>query len=258
MVLRRVIAIANQKGGVGKTTAAINLAAVFASRIPTLLVDMDPQGNSTEGVGIKEGDVRFTVAEVLSGECNAKEAILRTSFGQLAVLPSDIGLAAAEGADLDPRSLARALDELGDEYRMVIVDCPPSLGKLTINALAAADRVLVPVKPGRFSLKGLQQLFGLVESLRLRGVNPGLRVLGIFYNEVQSNTNLFRAIDGVLRKSYGELLLETLVPSNVKIGESQIVGEPVVTYDRSSRGYEAYLNLAREVIEKWDRVVRTS
>ncbi|MGI9951381.1 ParA family protein [Moorellaceae bacterium AZ2] len=257
-MVRRILAVANQKGGVGKTTAAINLAAVFASRIPTLLVDMDPQGNATEGVGIKEGDVKVTVAEVLEGECKIRDAIVKTEFGQLAVLPADIGLAGIEGKDVDARTLLQKLNELGEEYYMVVIDCPPSLGRLTISALAAADRVLVPVKPGRFSLKGLQQLFGLVESIRLRGINPTVRVLGIFYNEVQANTNLFRAIDAVLRKGYGHFLLDTVVPSNVKIGESQIVGEPVGSYDRSSRGYEAYLNLAREVLEKWDRVARIS
>jgi|SRR5690606_28062128 len=252
----RVLAVASQKGGVGKTTTAVNLAALWATESRVLLVDMDPQGNATAGVGVAEGDLTLTVAEVLTGECTASEALIDTGFGNLMLLPADVGLARLEADNLPVGALAEALRPLAGVFDMVVIDCPPSLGRLTLNALAAAERILIPVKAGRFSLKGLQQLLDAAESLRLRGVNSKLRPLGVFFNEAQPHTNLYQTVKEALTRSYGALLLETFVPVNVRLGEAQVVGEPITVYDPRASGAEAYARLAKEVLNRWPEIAR--
>lgn len=251
----RILAVANQKGGVGKTTTAVNLAALWATRARVLLIDADPQGNATSAVGLQEMP-QNTLAEVLQQRCHISQAIVSTGHGGLDLLGSDLGLAAVEAEEVSTDVLAKALKDVQLGYDLVVIDCPPSLGRLTLNAMTAAERILVPVKPGRFSAKGLEQLFTLVESLKLRGVNPGLRVLGIVYNEAQVNTNLFRAIDELLRANFQEFLFDTIIPGNVRIGESQMAGQPVNFYDPGCKGAEAFMQLAGEVLTKWDRVAR--
>lgn len=252
----RVLAVASQKGGVGKTTTAVNLAALWAADARVLLIDMDPQGNATEGVGVAEGDLVQTVAEVLTGECTVSDALIDTGFGNLSLLPADVGLARLEAEDIPVTALTEALQPLAGAYDMAVIDCPPSLGRLTLNALAAAERILIPIKAGRFSLKGLQQLLDAAESLRLRRVNPRLRALGVFMNEAQPNTNLYRTVEDALTRSYGALMLDAFVPVNVRLGEAQIVGEPISAYDPNATGADAFGRLAKEVLTKWQNVAR--
>lgn len=253
--MTNILAVASQKGGVGKTTASINLAGIFAETGKTLLIDMDPQGNATAGVGVT--DYSLTIAEVLEGKCKAQEAIIKTDHGELYVIPADISLAALETGSLTPFKLAQALKGVIERFEMIVIDCPPSLGLLTINGLAAANRVIVPVKPGRFAIQGLSQLAGVVESLRLRRINTGLRILGFFYNESQPRTQLFKSLDQLLIENYGPFLMDTSIPANIRLNEAQVVGEPVTIYDNRSKGAEAYRELTKEVVEKWQNVPRS-
>lgn len=251
----RVLAIASQKGGVGKTTASINLAAIWAEQAKVLLIDLDPQGNATSGLGVT--DYKYTAADILAGDCKPQEAIVKTEYGELYIIPADINLAAMEAGDLNPNRLAEVMKKEVGKYDLIVIDCPPSLGKLTLNALTLAERVLIPLKPGSFALQGLNQLAGVVESLRLRRVNTKLRILGFFYNEGQTRTQLFKALDTAIKDSYGAMLLDTAIPLNIKLNEAQLVGEPVNIYDRTSKGAEAYRELAGEVLRKWQTVVRS-
>lgn len=251
-----ILAVANQKGGVGKTTSAITLAAIWAAKEPVLLVDMDPQGNAASGLGLDETDLDLTVSEVLRGEAEIRDAILKTGVEGLDILPSDIGLAALEADGLPVDALARALEARLQKYARIVIDCPPSLGYLTLCSLAASDRVLVPIRAGRFSLLGLRQLLATIDNLRVRGVNPSLRPLGIFFNESQTRTNLYQRTEEAVRELYGDLVLETSVPSNVALGEAVTVGEPITQYAPDASGATAFRALAEEVERAWHRVVR--
>jgi len=166
--MARILAIASQKGGVGKTTASINLAAIWAEQARVLLIDLDPQGNATAGLGVT--DYNYTAADILAGDCKPQEAIIKTGYGDLYIIPADINLAAMEAGALAPNKLAETMKKEAGNYDLIVIDCPPSLGKLTLNALTLAERVLVPLKPGSFAIQGLNQLAGVVESLRLRRV----------------------------------------------------------------------------------------
>ncbi len=245
------IALTNQKGGVGKTTASINLASLWAGKSRVLLVDMDPQGNSSSGVGVFPKEVQWTVADVLEEKCSIQKAVKKAGFGRLSILPAHVGLAGLEADSLPIDSLKKQLARVRGDFDFVVVDCPPSLGRLTLNVLAAVERVLVPIKAGQFSITGLEQLFLTVVRLRLREVNPDLGVLGLFYNEAQPHTKLHQMIDRVLREAYSSLLLEAYIPRNVHLGEAQVVGEPINFFDPAARGYKAYLQLAEEVLQKW-------
>lgn len=219
------------------------------------LIDMDPQGNATAGVGVT--DYELTIAEVLRGKCKGQDAIIKTDHGELYIIPADIGLAALEAGPLDPLKLSQALKKTAEQFNMIVIDCPPSLGILTLNGLAAADRVIVPVKPGRFAIQGLNQLAAVVESLRLRGVNTRVRILGFFYNESQPRTQLFKSLDQLLRENYGPFLMASSIPANTRLNEAQVVGEPINIYDDRSKGAEAYRGLSEEVLGKWQNVARS-
>lgn len=252
-----IVAVANQKGGVGKTTTAISLAAVWASQgRSTLLIDMDPQGNAGAGLGIDEASLEWTVAEVLRGECEPNDAVMETGVERLFLLPADIGLAALEAEEVAAGALAPVVRKLHDDFERIVIDCPPSLGRLTLCALAAAQRVLVPIRAGKLSMMGLRQLLTTIDNVRVRGINPGVRPLGIFLNEAQTRTHLHQRTEEAVRAIYGELVMDTFVPSNVALGEAVTVGHPITAYAPDAAGAQAFRALAEEVESRWHRIVR--
>lgn len=252
----KILAVASQKGGVGKSSISINLASVLAEKEPVLLIDWDPQGNSTLGMGYEEADLEKTIVDVIEEGVDVQEAIIRTNHNNLSLLPSDIGLASFELTESRPDRLAQIVRPVLDDYEWIIIDCPPSLGRLTVTALTLAERVLIPVYPGRFSLRGLNELLNTVESIRLRS-NPRIRPLGIVFNQVQVRTVIYQSVQEQIAKDYPQLVMDTVIPQNVKINEAQVVGEPVCVYDPASSGCAAFLNLAEEVRARWSKVARS-
>jgi chromosome partitioning protein len=245
-----IYAIANQKGGVGKTTTAVNVAACIAEAgYPTLLVDIDAQSNATVGLGVAK-DRSPNVYDVLTGNATAEEALVPTDIANLALLPAHPDLA---GASIElPReagSETRLRDAIGpmrDRFAFVLLDCPPSLGPLTVNALVAADRVIVPVQTEYFALEGLA---GLLDTLQLiqRELNPRLAVAGMLLTMHDGRTRLARDVEREVREHFPALVFDTVIPRNVRIGEAPSFGRPVIHHDPHSSGAEAYFSLAREV-----------
>ena len=251
--MARIIAIANQKGGVGKTTTAVNLAAAL-SRTPkrVLLVDLDAQGNATMGSGVDKRELQASTCDVLLEEIHAADAIVRTPEG-LDLLPGNTDLTAAEIELMDEdgreQRLKRALDPLRERYDYIIIDCPPALSLLTLNALTAADSVLVPMQCEYYALEGLTALLQTIDALKAR-LNPGLEIEGVLRTMFDVRNNLANAVSAELVNHFGDKVFRTIVPRNVRLAEAPSHGQSIVGYDRGSRGSVAYLGLAGELMRR--------
>ena len=250
----KIIAFANQKGGVGKTTSAVNIAAsVGILGKSVLLIDLDPQGNTTSGVGINKKNLKSTSYELLIDEIDAAQAIVETEFKNLSVIPSNISLAGAEFDlyQLDNREyrLKKQLEAVKDNYDYIFIDCPPSLGMITVNALAAADAVIIPMQCEYYALEGLSQLMITIRKIK-QLYNPELEICGILITMFNGRLILTMQVISELKKYYSDKLFKTPVARNVKLSEAPSFGKPVYYHDKSSKGAVEYLEVAKELIER--------
>ncbi|MCD8037771.1 MAG: AAA family ATPase [Lachnospiraceae bacterium] len=248
----RIIAIANQKGGVGKTTTSINLSACIAAKgKKVLVIDMDPQGNTTSGYGIEKNELENTVYELIMGDCSVEDCILKEVFSNVSIIPSNVNLAAAEieliGVNDKDFILKNEIDWVKDNYDFIIIDCPPSLNLLTVNAMTTADAVLVPIQCEYYALEGLSQLIHTVNLVKER-LNPDLDMDGVVFTMYDSRTNLSNQVVENVKNNLSQKVYNTLIPRNIRLAEAPSYGQPINIYDSKSAGAESYMALAEEVI----------
>ena len=250
----RIIAVANQKGGAGKTTTSINLSACIAAKgKKVLVIDIDPQGNTTSGYGIEKNELENTIYELILGDCSIEDCIIKDIMPNISILPSNVNLAAAEiemiGVEKKEFILRNEVDWIKDRYDFIIIDCPPSLSFLTVNAMTTADSVLVPIQCEYYALEGLSQLIHTVNLVKER-LNPELEMEGVVFTMYDSRTNLSAQVVENVKSHLSQKIYNTVIPRNIRLAEAPSYGKPINMYDPKSAGAESYMALADEVINQ--------